>query len=872
MDDHPGPDFSTYRIPQFPTSRDSISVLSGGYSAEDERSLSSAHAERQGHNGTRSGRDSRDPHDPIASIRPRQPPPTLHHPVLPNQCPSSIDPSPGHHPFLAHPPSATSLVRFYRSLVQAKARTQGDPTVPEVGPTATFTSSLPSPLPLNHRRPSFAPTLGGNTTGTAYDGLRRWRLELRTCLLILALVWLGSNHVVYILSLPRAASVAKLSSLAGATELTTPALPPRPRGTCKIVRDDLAHYNGLAWSTVLYLLGWITSLPWYTLLDGTPRFGRYVLTFGAFTLYLLGSTIEASVGGQGVARLVGDRVLPRDAPRFIARWLEGCGGAGIAVVTFAAIQDRWVLRRSQKGSRSKSATDGGSRHGHGQGPVRPTSFYRVDTALDGVPPRRTTEFYDRHSDPLAPVRPVRKPRTIEWGFYRAGWAQSIAWAGFVMALTVGPLLGEIITYRLGVIWVPLFNIIIVGGVLFIPLVLLTGLAPEPTERCEARTGWHTGHHTTRPYRLPAAQDSSTGVPKFDRQGWLPAVTGALLLTVGMTGSLLALVFGSIADEESPANQPGPIFNRFTYIMGAVVSGGLALVAFITLAIFEIWHCRRAPQPPIYPPGFGPHSTAAASTNSRPPRLQGPTATGTSDWEVDADRPACAILPRGLVTTRNGSMASVSLFLSGLVVYATVAHIHRFLKFSHPSSWVATVVQLIPMLIAAVWGALASGFCVTRKRASALPLLFGSACTILGLGLLTLLERAYDPWLLTGFAVLVGLGIGMTVPVLFTVLQYAVSNTGFVTRPAVASKVLPFALMLLSAGGLVGLIVQTWLTNMIWRREMAVKEAAESVPDKETMADLAAKGSRQAHILDGPLTDDADLSSERQVAIYHLSTP
>ncbi|KAJ1988377.1 hypothetical protein H4R33_002456 [Dimargaris cristalligena] len=416
-----------------------------------------------------------------------------------------------------------------------------------------------------------------------------------------------------------------------------------------LVDPAFRRYNGsLSWATVLFL----TLEAVFTLLfcQWSDHFGRALVAYFGFTIALVGSTVG---------------LLATHMTHFcVARALEGIGSAGILVATFVALQDQYP--------------------------------------------------------------------EIHRGFVWLG----CTWSGFLMAALVGPLLGEVLIYKRGWQWLPLLNLII-WGALLAGLVLSNGLA------------WSTPYSFSHQWR------------RMDGLGALLFLSAVMSLVLGIVWAA-----GNFARD---------------------------LQAIITL--FAIALCL-----------------------------------GICLAELIRRRKRAALLPSVFFYNRNWLLSSFGMLVSGAVLYGMTAHLHRYLKYGQPTTWIVTFQRMCPVMLAAGASAALTGFFLRFKRYRALPLIFGSACLLMGLGLLSIRHSAMEtggsfsnpdpsansrhglaPVTFVEFSVLVGLGLGTTLPTYYATAQSAVPSR----HRSVAGMFTHFSLTL---GGILGLMTHTLIIRRIWHQQ------------------------------------------------------
>ncbi|MEE2638207.1 MAG: MDR family MFS transporter [Acidobacteriota bacterium] len=188
------------------------------------------------------------------------------------------------------------------------------------------------------------------------------------------------------------------------------------------------------------------------------------------------------------------------------------------------------------------------------------------------------------------------------------------------------------------------------------------------------------------------------------------VTGALLLTIGVSLSLLALVWGGTE-----------------YAWGSTTIVGLATTGLIVTAAF-VWWETRAPE---------------------------------------------ALLPIRLFRNRIFSMSSALGFLVSFALFGGVVFLPLFLQVVNGVSATSSGLLILPLTAGIVTGSIGSGRLTTSTGRYKMFPVVGMALAVVGMSLLSQMHGDTSRLASSGYMVVLGLGVGMVLQVSLLALQNAV---------------------------------------------------------------------------------------------------
>ncbi|KAJ1654437.1 hypothetical protein IWQ61_005635 [Dispira simplex] len=146
-----------------------------------------------------------------------------------------------------------------------------------------------------------------------------------------------------------------------------------------------------------------------------------------------------------------------------------------------------------------------------------------------------------------------------------------------------------------------------------------------------------------------------------------------------------------------------------------------------------------------------------------------------------------IIPLRLFLYRNFALSNICILFIGMIILGSVFYLPIFYTLVRGDSATMAGVKLLPLLLSTVFSALIGGI-ITSKTGRYRPLVWlGTAISVVGLGLLTLLEADTTQAKEIGFLVILGFGCGLCLQTLMLVAQCAVP----VSEVAVATSCFSF---------------------------------------------------------------------------------
>jgi EmrB/QacA subfamily drug resistance transporter len=183
--------------------------------------------------------------------------------------------------------------------------------------------------------------------------------------------------------------------------------------------------------------------------------------------------------------------------------------------------------------------------------------------------------------------------------------------------------------------------------------------------------------------------------------------GAVLLTGGVGALILVATWGG---------------NRYRW--GSATIGELAAAGLVLLAAF-VWQERRAAEP---------------------------------------------ILPFTLFRSRVFAVASAMGFSIGIAMYGAIVFLPLYLQLVYGASPTSSGLRMLPLMAGLLVAAIGSGRAISRIGRYKIFPIAGTGTLIVGMYLLSRLDAATPPWVVSADMVVVGLGIGLVMQVLVLVVQ------------------------------------------------------------------------------------------------------
>ncbi len=137
------------------------------------------------------------------------------------------------------------------------------------------------------------------------------------------------------------------------------------------------------------------------------------------------------------------------------------------------------------------------------------------------------------------------------------------------------------------------------------------------------------------------------------------------------------------------------------------------------------------------------------------------------------RAADPILPPSLFANRTFVVSASVAFIVGFALFGAVTFMPLYLQVVQGSSPSLAGMQMTPMMAGFLTTSIVSGQVISRIGRYRLFPILGTAVMSLGLFLLSRLDTATTPWMVSGFMLVLGLGLGMVMQVLVMATQNAV---------------------------------------------------------------------------------------------------
>jgi EmrB/QacA subfamily drug resistance transporter len=135
-----------------------------------------------------------------------------------------------------------------------------------------------------------------------------------------------------------------------------------------------------------------------------------------------------------------------------------------------------------------------------------------------------------------------------------------------------------------------------------------------------------------------------------------------------------------------------------------------------------------------------------------------------------------ILPLSLFRNRTFAVTSAIGFIVGFALFGAVTYLPLYLQVTKGSSPTISGLQLTPLMAGVLVTSIASGQLITRLGRYRMFPIAGTALMAIAMFLLSTLEAGTSTWIAAGYAVILGLGLGMVMQVLVLAVQNAVDRT------------------------------------------------------------------------------------------------
>jgi len=140
------------------------------------------------------------------------------------------------------------------------------------------------------------------------------------------------------------------------------------------------------------------------------------------------------------------------------------------------------------------------------------------------------------------------------------------------------------------------------------------------------------------------------------------------------------------------------------------------------------------------------------------------------------RAAEPILPLSLFRNHTFSVTSAVGFIVGFALFGAVTYLPLYLQVTKGSSAMVSGLQLVPLMAGVLTTSILSGQLITKLGRYRVFPIVGTALVAVGMILLSRLEVGTSVWVTAGFAVVLGLGLGMVMQVLVLAVQNAVDRS------------------------------------------------------------------------------------------------
>src|SRR3954453_3081725 len=140
------------------------------------------------------------------------------------------------------------------------------------------------------------------------------------------------------------------------------------------------------------------------------------------------------------------------------------------------------------------------------------------------------------------------------------------------------------------------------------------------------------------------------------------------------------------------------------------------------------------------------------------------------------RAAEPILPLSLFRNHTFSVTSAVGFIVGFALFGAITYLPLYLQVTKGSSPTVSGLQLVPLMAGVLITSILSGQLITKLGRYRVFPIVGTALVAISMLLLSRLEVGTSVWVAAGFAVVLGLGLGMVMQVLVLAVQNAVDRS------------------------------------------------------------------------------------------------
>jgi predicted MFS family arabinose efflux permease len=146
------------------------------------------------------------------------------------------------------------------------------------------------------------------------------------------------------------------------------------------------------------------------------------------------------------------------------------------------------------------------------------------------------------------------------------------------------------------------------------------------------------------------------------------------------------------------------------------------------------------------------------------------------FQLVESRAAEPIQPLSLFRNHTFSVTSAVGFIVGFALFGAVTYLPLYLQVTKGSSPTVSGLQLVPLMAGVLVTSILSGQLITKLGRYRVFPIVGTALVTLAMVLLSRLEAGTSVWVASGFAVVLGLGLGMVMQVLVLAVQNAVDRS------------------------------------------------------------------------------------------------